>query len=81
MGRSFVVAAIATIAWAAVPSAPIAVGVGALAAVTVLAGSEASAGTAIQPGWRHSCGRNPRCFDRAEARRRAKLNAGYVRQQ
>jgi hypothetical protein len=74
MGRSFVVAAIATIAWVAVSAAPTAIGVGA-AVVTVLAGSEASAGTAIQPGWRHSCGRNPRCFDRADARRRARLSA------
>jgi hypothetical protein len=72
MGRSFVIAAIATIAWAAAPAAPTAIGVGALAAVTVLAGSESSAGTAILPGWKHSCGRNPRCFERGEARRRAR---------
>ena len=81
MRRSFVVAAIATIGWVAGPSAPTAVGVGAVAAVTMLAGSEASAGTAILPGWRHSCGRNPRCFDRAEGRRRARLNAAYMRSQ
>jgi hypothetical protein len=78
--RRSIVAAIATIAWAAGPSAPTAIAIGAATSVTVMAGSEASAGTAIRPGWRHSCGRNPRCFDRAEARRRARL-ARYLRQQ
>ena len=52
---------------AALPVASL--GAATLAALSV---SEAHAATAIQPGWRHSCGRNPRCFERYEARRRAR---------
>jgi hypothetical protein len=34
----------------------------------------AHAATAVLPGWHLSCGRNPRCFERGEARRqRARL--------
>jgi hypothetical protein len=43
-----------------------------VATVAALAPHEARAYTAIQPGWRHSCGRNPRCFERYEARRWAR---------
>jgi hypothetical protein len=81
MRRSFLFVATAVITWAAVPSATTAIGVGSLVAATTLAASEASAGTAILPGWVHSCGRDPRCFERGEARRRARANARYMRSQ
>jgi hypothetical protein len=72
----------AVIAWAAVPLATPTMGIATVAATTVLLrGSAATAGTAILPGWRHSCGRDPRCFERGEARRRARLNALYMRYQ
>jgi hypothetical protein len=58
----------AALAWAgaALPVASLGV-----ATISVLP-HEARAGTAIQPGWTHSCSRNPRCFERGEARRRAR---------
>jgi hypothetical protein len=62
-------------AWAAVPSATTMIGVGSLGVVVLLTGSEAKADTALLPGWRMSCGRNPRCFERGEARRQARRNA------
>ena len=80
MRKLLVLAATGAIAWAAAPAAMTVLGVGSLATVTVLAGSEAKAGTALLPGWRHSCGRNPRCFERAEARRRARMQAQFMRQ-
>jgi hypothetical protein len=79
MRKSFVFAATAVIAWAAVPLAATAIGAATIAATAVLSSSAAKAGTAILPGWRHACGRQPRCFERAEARRRARLNALYMR--
>ena len=79
MRRSCGLAAAAAIAWNAVPSVGMVAGVGSFATVTVLAGGEARAGTALLPGWTHSCGRNPRCFERGEARRRARLNAQAMR--
>jgi hypothetical protein len=42
------------------------------AAIIALSRTDARAGTAILPGWAHSCGRDPRCFERGEARRRAR---------
>jgi hypothetical protein len=77
MRISFVFAA--AIAWAAVPLATTAIGTATVASTTVLLSDAAEAGTAILPGWRHPCGRQPRCFERAEARRQARLNALYMR--
>ena len=34
--------------------------------------AEQAQDTAVLPGWQQSCGRNPRCFERGEARRRAR---------
>ena len=81
MRKLCVLAATAAIGWAAVPPAMTLVGVGSLATVTLLASGQAEAGTALLPGWRYPCGRNPRCFDRAEARRRARLAAQSMRSQ
>jgi hypothetical protein len=70
MRRTFagaVMAAALTWTGAALPVASL--GAATLAVLNV---SEARAGTAIQPGWTHSCSRNPRCFERGEARRRAR---------
>ena len=76
MRKSLVLIALAATAFTAVPSSATLLGVGSLAAaVSLMAGSEATARTAILPGWRHPCGRNPRCFERAEARRQARLRA------
>jgi hypothetical protein len=76
MRKSLVLTALAAAAFAAVPSSATLVGVGSLAAaVSLMAASEATARTAILPGWRYPCGRNPRCFERAEARRQARLRA------
>ena len=76
MRKSLVFTALAATAFAAVPSSATLLGVGSLAAaVSLMAGSEATARTAVLPGWRNPCGRNPRCFERAEARRQAKLRA------
>jgi hypothetical protein len=55
----------AALAWAGAVT-PALVGT---AGIVALSGPAAQAYTAIQPGWRHSCGRNPRCFERFEARR------------
>jgi hypothetical protein len=76
MRKSIVFTALAATAFATVPSSATLLGVGSLAAaVSLMAGSDATARTAVLPGWRHPCGRNPRCFERAEARRQAKLRA------
>jgi hypothetical protein len=82
MRKSFVIAAALAAAWTVVPSATTVLGLGSLAAaVSLLVGSEAAADTALLPGWVHSCGRNPRCFERGEARRQARRNAQYMRTQ
>jgi hypothetical protein len=65
-----VLAASAFIGWAASSATAPGIGIGSLAALAIVSGSEARADTAIQPGWIHSCGRNPRCFERGEWRRR-----------
>ncbi len=68
------ITAMAAIAFAVVPSSASLLGVGSTAAaVSLLAPSAAHAGTALLPGWTRSCGRDPRCFERGEARRQARL--------
>ncbi len=79
MPRSFVLAVTGATAWAVVSVSNLVLGVGTLALVTSLTAGAAQAGTAILPGWRPACGRQPRCFDRGEARRQARLNARYGR--
>jgi len=75
MRKSFVVIAVALVA-AAIPSGATVVGLGSLAAVVaLLAPSQAAANTAVLPGWRHPCGRNPRCMERVEGRRLDRLRA------
>jgi hypothetical protein len=70
--RKSLIIALAAAAFAVVPSSAALVGIGAMAAaVSVLAGSDATAATALLPGWVLSCGRDPRCFERGEARRQA----------
>jgi hypothetical protein len=70
MRKSLILTAAAVVAFAVVPSTATLVGIGSLAAAaSLLAPSEATAGTALLPGWRLSCGRDPRCFERGEARR------------
>jgi hypothetical protein len=56
-------------AWAAIPSTPTVIGTASLATASLLVASAARAGTALLPGWRYACGRNPRCFERGEYRR------------
>src|SRR5690348_5847727 len=77
MRRLLILAATAAAAaWAAVPSAATVTAAGSLATVSLLAAGEARAVTALLPGWKHSCGRNPRCFERGEYRRQmARLRA------
>jgi hypothetical protein len=76
MRKSLALTAMAVAAFAVVPSSATLLGIGSLAtAVSLMAATEAEARTAIQPGWRYPCGRNPRCFERAEARRQARLRA------
>jgi hypothetical protein len=80
MRKSLVLTALAAAAFAAVPSSATLVGVGSLAAaVSLFAHSEASAMTAVLPGWRHPCGRNPRCLERVEGRRLDRLRANAAR--
>jgi hypothetical protein len=75
MRRSVLVMTLAA-AWAAIPSAPTVIGTASLATAALLVAHEARAGTALLPGWRHACGRNPRCFERGEYRRQlARLRA------
>jgi hypothetical protein len=80
MRRSFLVAAMVAAGWAVVPSADTVIGMSSLAAaVSLLAQPEAKADTAVQPGWRHPCGRNPRCMERVEGRRLARIRAQSLR--
>ena len=82
MRKQSLIAATALIAWTAGPPAiTTAVGLATLGTATLLASGAATAGTAILPGWRHPCGRQPRCFERAEARRQARQNAQFMRWQ
>jgi hypothetical protein len=71
MRRSFVLAMTLAVAWSAVPSIATVIAMASLATASLLITSEASAGTALLPGWKLSCGRDPRCFERGEARRQA----------
>jgi hypothetical protein len=57
-------------AWAAIPSAPTVIAAASFATAALLAATEVQAGTALLPGWGLSCGRDPRCFERGEYRRR-----------
>src|SRR5262249_41421865 len=64
MRKFFVIVAGALMA-ALIPSSATIIGLGSLAAaVSLVASSEAAADTAVLPGWRHPCGRNPRCHER-----------------
>ena len=83
MRKSLTLTALAVAAFAVVPSAATLLGIGSVAAaVSLMAASEAKAGTALLPGWRWSCGRDPRCFERGEARRQAaRLRAQSARVQ
>jgi hypothetical protein len=79
MRRSVLVITLAA-AWAAIPSADAVVATASLAAASLLVASGAQADTAVLPGWKHSCGRNPRCFERGEHRRQmARLRARSAR--
>ena len=74
MRKSLALTAMAAAAFAVVPSSATLLGIGSLAtAVSLMAASEAAARTAIQPGWRYPCGRNPRCMERVEGRRLDRL--------
>ena len=54
-------------------AAPAAVtGTAVVTAMSLVTTEQAQANTAVLPGWQQSCGRNPRCFERGEARRRAR---------
>ena len=76
--RRFVILAVTAAVWAGVPSAA----TGSLAAVALLVAGEASAGTAVLPGWTLPCSRNPRCFERGEYRRQiARLRTQSARAQ
>jgi len=80
MRKSLVLTALAATAFAAVPSSATLLGIGSLAAaVSLVAGSEATARTAVLPGWRHPCGRNPRCMERVEGRRLDRIKAQSTR--
>jgi hypothetical protein len=71
MRKSLIITA-AVAAFAVVPSSATLLGIGSLAAaVSLLAPGPADAGTALLPGWTLSCSRDPRCFERGEARRQA----------
>ena len=74
--RKSLILATAVAAFAVVPSGATLFGIGSLAAaVSLIAHSEAAANTAVLPGWRHPCGRNPRCMERVEGRRLDRLRA------
>lgn len=68
MRRFFLIATLAA-AWATVPSSATVIATASLAAASLLVASQAQAGTALLPGWKPSCGRDPRCFERGERRR------------
>ena len=67
--RKSLAIALTAVTWAAAPSATTVTAVGSVATIALLAAGEARAGTALLPGWKLSCGRNPRCFERGEYRR------------
>jgi hypothetical protein len=74
MRKSLVLTATVVAAFAVVPSSATLVGIGSMAAaVSLLVPGEAAANTAVLPGWRHPCGRNPRCLERVEGRRLDRL--------
>ena len=76
MRKSVLFTAAVAAAFAVMPSSAVLVGIGSMAAaVSLLAPNTANADTALLPGWRLSCGRDPRCFERGEARRQARLRA------
>ena len=68
MRQPFIVAAV--ILWAAAPATLYSTAV--VTAMSLVTAEQAQANTAVLPGWQQSCGRNPRCFERGEARRRAR---------
>lgn len=71
MRRSFVLAMTLAVAWSAVPSTATVIATASLATASLLVATEAKADTALLPGWKLSCSRDPRCFERGEARRQA----------
>jgi hypothetical protein len=74
--RRFLLVTTLAAAWAAMPSTGTVIGTASFAAASLLFASEVQADTALQPGWRHACGRNPRCFEHGEYRRQlARLRA------
>jgi hypothetical protein len=80
MRKSLSLTVMAVAAFAVVPSSATLFGIGSVAAaVSLMAVSEATAGTALLPGWWHPCGRNPRCMERVEGRRLARLRAQSLR--
>ena len=56
-------------ALASIPSTATIIGAASLATASLLVASAARAGTALLPGWKFACGRDPRCFERGEHRR------------
>jgi hypothetical protein len=80
MPKSLTLTAMAVAAFAVVPSSATLLGIGSVAAaVSLVAGSEATARTALLPGWRHPCGRNPRCTERVEGRRLERIRTQALR--
>lgn len=77
--RRFVLVATLAAACVAVPSAAAVIATASLATASLLVSNEARAGTALLPGWKLSCGRNPRCFERGEYRRQTRLRATRAR--
>jgi hypothetical protein len=71
MRRSFVLAMTLAAAWSAVPSTATVIAMASLATASLLVTSDANADTALLSGWKLSCSRDPRCFERGEARRQA----------
>ena len=64
----------------AVPSAAAVIAAASFATASLLVATEVRADTALLPGWKLSCGRDPRCFERGERRRQmARLRALSVR--
>jgi hypothetical protein len=78
--RRFMLVATLAAAWVAVPSGATVIATASFATASLLVATEAQAGTALLPGWRHACGPNPRCFERGEYRRQmARLRAQPAR--
>jgi hypothetical protein len=69
MRRSFVLTTALAAVWVAIPSTPTVIAMASLATASLLVAADATAGTALLPGWGLSCGRDPRCFERGEYRR------------